>query len=458
MLSNLLLADTFAGIDVEMWPLHLWTIGTGIVGNAACAVIGCYLVLRRMSLLGDAISHSILAAIGAVFLLTGSAQFFPIFIGAIVVGVLTGFLTQLFHDLADVPEDTSMGVVFTTLFALGVVIISQFPQHDLDVDCVLYGKLEYVQLKTVDVVMPGSDGKLIYEIPEAFLRLGGVLLLTIAFVFALWKELKIASFDGQLATAMGFNSKFLHYLLMALVAIVTVTSLESVGAIVVIAMLIVPAATAHLLTDRIGRMMVLSVLLSTTATILGYVMAIYVDSTTSGMIAVAAGLQFAIAVFFAPSHGLLGRGYNTLQLRLRIIREDILSRLYRMEESQKPTVREPVTLTRQQCHHLAGGGFLGWLSLVLMHRNGHVVAAGDKHIQLTNVGRAEGRSLLRSHRLWESYISKHFDLDTDHLHEPAHRVEHYIGPKLQDQLAEELDTSSVDPHGKQIPPAESTPK
>lgn len=441
-----LLANGFSGFDFDMLPLHAWTVGTGIVGNAACALIGCYLVLRRMSLLGDAISHSILAAIGMVFLLTGGVHFFSIFVGAVIVGVLTGFLTQLFHNLADVPEDTSMGVVFTTLFALGVVIISQFPQNDLDVNCVLYGKFEFVGLKTIDLL--GHD------VPEAFLRLGGALLLTVVFVFALWKELKIASFDAELATAMGFSSQLIHYLLMALVAVVTVTSLESVGAIVVIAMLIVPAATAHLLTDRIKTMMFLSVLLSTTATILGYLMANYVNSTVSGMVAVAAGLQFAIAVFFAPSHGLLGKGYNNLQLRLRIVREDILSRLYRMEESSSATVREPITLTRRQCHQLAGGGLLGWLSLLVMRRNGQVLPAGDGHIQLTEAGRKQGRSLLRSHRLWESYISKHFDLDADHLHEPAHRVEHYIGPKLQEQIADELDVSEVDPHGKQIPPAE----
>ena len=445
-----IIADTASVFARDMWPLHLWTVGTGIVGNAACALIGCYLVLRRMSLLGDAISHSILAAIGTVFLLTGSAQFIPIFIGAIVVGVLTGFLTQLFQTLADVPEDTSMGVVFTTLFAVGVVIISQFPQHDLDVTCVLYGKFEFVSYTKANVFG--------YEIPEAMLRLGGSLLITLGFVFVLWKELKLASFDSELATAMGFHSGLIHYLLMGLVAVVTVTSLESVGAIVVIAMLIVPAATAHLLTDRIVRMMLLSVLLSTTATILGYLAALYVNSTMSGMIAVVAGAQFAVTVVFAPTHGLLGKGFNNLRLRLRIAREDILSRLYRMEESQTSAAKEPVTLTRTQCRQLAGGGFLGWLSLSAMRRNGQVVPAGDDHIQLTATGRSEGRSLLHSHRLWESYISKHFDLDADHLHEPAHRVEHYIGPKLQEQIEEELDASSVDPHGKQIPPAENASK
>lgn len=178
----------------------------------------------------------------------------------------------------------------------------------------------------------------------------------------------------------------------------------------------------------------------------------------SGMIAVVAGAQFAVTVVFAPTHGLLGKGFNNLRLRLRIAREDILSRLYRMEESQTSAAKEPVTLTRTQCRQLAGGGFLGWLSLSAMRRNGQVVPAGDDHIQLTATGRSEGRSLLRSHRLWESYISKHFDLDADHLHEPAHRVEHYIGPKLQEQIEEELDASSVDPHGKQIPPAENASK
>lgn len=445
---NALLADTWFGVDSATLPIHLWTLVTGIVGNAACAVIGCYLVLRRMSLLGDAISHSILAAIGIVFITTGGARFIPIFIGATLVGVLTGFLTQAFHNLADVPEDTSMGVVFTTLFALGVVIISQFPQHDLDVNCVLFGKFEFVGLKTIEL---GG-----YDVPEAFLRLGGTLLLVLGFVALFWKELKIASFDAELSSAMGFDSRIIHYLLLAVVAVVTVTSLESVGAIVVIAMLIVPAATAHLLTDRIKRMLFLAVVLSTSATIIGYLCANWVNSTVSGMVAVVAGVQFLLAVFLSPHHGLIGRALNNLGLRLRIIREDILSRLYRMEESLRTSrPRETATLTHEQCAQMAGGRALGWLALAMLRRRSHVVPAGDGHIQLTTDGRREGRSLLRAHRLWESYMNEHFELDADHLHEPAHRVEHYIGPKLQERLEESLSETAVDPHGKEIPPAES---
>ena len=222
-------------------------------------------------------------------------------------------------------------------------------------------------------------------------------------------------------------------------------------------MLVVPAATAHLLTDRLKLMMLYSVLLSASATIFGFIAANQINSTVSGMIAVAAGVQFAIAVTFAPSHGVLGKGWNNLRLRLRIVREDILSRLYRMEESQNQS-REPVTLSRAQCNQLAGGNTLAWISLMLMRRHGQLAAAGGDHVQLTDVGRKEGRSLLRSHRLWESYMSKHFELDEDHLHEPAHRVEHYIGPKLQQEIEKELDTSTVDPHGKHIPPAEGSEK
>ena len=252
---------------------------------------------------------------------------------------------------------------------------------------------------------------------------------------------------------MGFSAGKIHYLLLAVVAVVTVTSLESMGAIVAIAMLIVPGATAHLLTDRLRTMLPLSVVVSTLATIAGYVAAVRVNATVSGMVAVAAGVLFAFAVILAPQHGLLGRLANTLRLRLRIAEEDILGRLYRLQETRAAAGRETPTLSRHQCLQIAGGSWIGSLALWHLNRGGHIASAGDRHVQLTDSGRQLGQSILRAHRLWEAYINEHFELQEDHLHEPAHRVEHFIGPTLQDRLQAELaDAAATDPHGQRIPP------
>ena len=141
----------FAASQNNFWATDLQTILVGIVGNSACAILGCFLLLRRMSLLGDAVSHSILAGIAVAFLLTGTTAIVPMFLGALVAGVLAAFLTQALHDVGQVSEDSSMGVVFTSMFAIGVIIISQMGRVHLDTDCILYGRLDTVSLETVQL-------------------------------------------------------------------------------------------------------------------------------------------------------------------------------------------------------------------------------------------------------------------------------------------------------------------
>ncbi|MCH8830843.1 MAG: metal ABC transporter permease, partial [Planctomycetes bacterium] len=231
--------------------IDLWTIVVGIACNASCAILGCFLVLRRMSLLGDAISHSVLAGIAVAFLLAGTTAVVPMFVGAMITGVLTAFLTQTISGQGRVSEDASMGIVFTSLFALGVILISQMGRVHLDTDCVLFGRLDTVSLETTTLWG--------VVFPHALLMLIPVLAVVLLFVSVFWKELKIVSFDPQLATAMGISAAVVHYLLMTMVSAATVAALHSVGAIVVVAMLIVPAATAHLLTDRLLPMVTTAV-------------------------------------------------------------------------------------------------------------------------------------------------------------------------------------------------------
>jgi manganese/zinc/iron transport system permease protein len=435
------------------WPLFLsndaridfWTIAVGVVCNASCAILGCFLVLRRMSLLGDAISHAVLAGIGVAFLLTGQTTIVYMFLGALTVGVLTAFLTQTLHTFGKVPEDSSMGVVFTSLFALGVIIISQVNVH-LDTDCVLFGKLATVSLDAITVFG--------FDFPLAFQTLVPVLGLTFFFTVAFWKELKISSFDPMLATTMGLSAGLVHYLLMGMVATVTVASLEAVGAIVVIAMLIVPAATAHLLTDRLGRMVFYAVLAGACSALFGCLWARRLNTNAAGMMAVVAGLQFTAAVLFSPRYGLISKFFNNFRLALRIVREDIIAKVYRLEEKQADReLHFPVT--SRQCLGFGGGGFLARIAVPVLKRRGEMMPAGPGQYQLTEKGRQSGALLVRSHRLWETYLDEHFDLPADHLHEPAEQIEHYIGPALQDRLSRALDQPDVDPHGRTIPQSKS---
>ena len=308
---------------MEWYSIDTWIVVVGILAAVACALLGNFLVLRKMSMMGDAISHAVLPGLAIAFLITGARSSLTMFIGAAVVGILTAIFTQWVSRFGKVDEGASMGIVFTTLFALGLLLIVQAADHvDLDASCVLYGAIE---LTPLDVVWRPQLFGYNWEVPRAVLVLAPVCAVNLLFVILFFKELRISSFDSELATTMGIHANVMHYLLMTLVAITTVAAFEAVGSIIVIAMLIVPPAAAHLLTDRLDLMVLISVVLAILAAILGHVTAILlpgwlgldprvVDATsTSGMMAVMAGLIFAVVLLCAPRHGMLVKMFRRLE-------------------------------------------------------------------------------------------------------------------------------------------------
>ncbi len=276
-----------------------WIVVTGVLCAVACALPGCFLVLRKMSMMGDAISHAVLPGLAIAFLVTGSRASLPMFLGAAVTGVLTALFTQWVSRFGNVDRGAAMGVVFTTLFAIGLVLIVRAGDHvDLDPSCVLYGAIE-----TSAPIVPT-------ELPRAAIVNGIILLLNLGLIGLFYKELRLSAFDPALADTLGFSSILLHYLLMAMVAVTTVAAFESVGSIIVIAMLIVPAATAQLLTKRLLPMLLVAAAVAATSAAVGHVAALTVprwlgfeDTTTSGMIAVIAGFIFTLAWWFRPREG-----------------------------------------------------------------------------------------------------------------------------------------------------------
>ncbi|MFP4157733.1 MAG: metal ABC transporter permease [Opitutales bacterium] len=302
------------------YSIDTWIVIIGMLAAGACALLGNFLVLRKMSMMGDAISHAVLPGLAIAFLVTGARSSLTMFAGAAIVGVLTAVFTQWISRFGNVDRGASMGIVFTTLFALGLLLIVQAADRvDLDPGCVLYGAIE---LTPLDVVWRPAVLGTVLEVPRAALVLAGVLLVNLLFVLFCFKELRISSFDPELATTMGIHADLMHYLLMTLVAVTTVAAFEAVGSIIVIAMLIVPAAAAHLLTDRLWMMILLSFLLALLSAVLGHLSALAVpgwlgfeSTSTSGMMAVMAGVIFTAALFLAPQHGLLVKWLRQLYPR-----------------------------------------------------------------------------------------------------------------------------------------------
>jgi manganese/zinc/iron transport system permease protein len=415
-----------------------WIVLTAAATNAACAVVGCFLVLRRMSLMGDALSHAVLPGLAVAFIWSGSYGIGPLLIGAVIAGLLSTFLTQTLHQYASVPSDASMGVVFTSLFALGVVLIKKYIHGvHFDMRCVYEGLLELTPWSRWDVLG--------YELPRAAVMAVGMLIVNAAIIALLWKEFKLSSFDPALATTMGFSAGVMHYLLMGLVAVTAVASFEAVGSILVVAMLVAPPATAHLLVDRLGPMVVLSAIVGALAAVLGYVLGVWIDTNYAGMMTVSASGLYGLAVLFSPRYGIVSAGVRNMQTALRVVREDLLAMLYRLEE-----LRAPRRLATAEAQQAVGGGLLARWGLRGLVRDGRVTSAGNQ-LELTTHGRDDAKQLVRSHRLWESYLVQYLGLPLDHVHEPAHRVEHFIGPELREELQHKLDETDVDPHGREIP-------
>ena len=295
--------------------LDTWTVVIAGLSAVAAALPGCFLVLRRMSMMGDAISHAILPGIAMGFLLTHTRITVVMFIGAACAGLLTAAFTQCVSKYGKVDRGAAMGIVFTTLFAIGLILIRQSAQHvELDPACVIYGALEY---SVIDTWQIGGS-----EIPRAVVSIGSVMCINIILIIFLYKELAVSSFDPALADTLGISSGLMHYVLMIMVAVTTVAAFEALGSIIVIAMLIVPPATALLLTRRLSFMLILSAGIGMLSAFLGHLGAVamppvlgFQPTVSSGMMAVAAGVLFVCAWFFSPSQGLLIRlGENRRQL------------------------------------------------------------------------------------------------------------------------------------------------
>src|SRR5690554_1372177 len=265
----------------------LWIILTGSLIAISCGLLGAYLVLRKMAMVGDAISHAVLPGIVLAYLFTDSREALPMLIGAAALGVLTTVIIELFYQKARLQSDASIGITFTWLFAIGIILISVFAdQVDLDQDCVLYGEIAYVPLD----LWIGNDGTSFG--PRSLWISGGLLITVLLFIWISYKALFITTFHPAYAQSLGIAVGFWHYALMSAVSLSTVVSFESVGAILVVAFLIVPPASAYLLTNKLKTMLWITALLATISAIGGYFLAVWVNGSIAGAMASVTGIIF----------------------------------------------------------------------------------------------------------------------------------------------------------------------
>jgi len=266
-----------------------WILLVSSLAAVNCTLVGTYLVLRKVTMMADAITHAVLPGIVLAFLFTGSKSSLVMLLGAGSTGVLASLLVAFLHHKVKLQSDASIGINFTWLFALGIVLISLFSRKvDLDPDCVLYGEVAYVPLN----VWQTSSGLNLG--PQAVYMLGFVLLLNLTFILLNYKELAVTTFDPGFASVIGIRTNIWHYLLMAATSFTAVASFEVAGAILVVALFVVPASIAYLLTQRLSKLLILGCGIGILIAIMGYVLAIWVDGSISGAMVTVAGFLFLV--------------------------------------------------------------------------------------------------------------------------------------------------------------------
>ncbi len=277
-----------------------WIILTSSLVGLSCGMIGVLLILRRMAMMADAISHTVLLGIVVAFLLTRELSGFHMLIGSVAAGLLTAVLVQWFHARG-VQQEASIGIVFTSMFALGVVLIAtKVGNAHLDVKHALMGEITFIPWETVELPVIGA-------LPEAVVLLTAVLVAVAAVILLFFKEWKLTSFDPALAASLGLPVMLMHYVFMSLVSVTTVASFDAVGAILVVAMLITPASAAYLWTDRLSVMMGLSGAFGVVSAIAGYYLAVWLDTSISGSMAFATGVLFLASFLLSPKHGMVSK-------------------------------------------------------------------------------------------------------------------------------------------------------
>ncbi|MBN1874308.1 MAG: metal ABC transporter permease [Anaerolineae bacterium] len=337
----------------------------------ACSLVGVFLVLRRMAMMSDAISHTVLLGIVVTFFLVQDLGSPLLIIGAAATGVLTISLVELLNKTRLVKEDAAIGLVFPALFSIAVILISRFATNvHLDSDSVLLGELAFAPFDRFELF--GTD-----LAPKALVMMSVILLINVLFIVLFYKELKLATFDTGLAATLGFAPGLIHYGLMSLVSITAVGAFDAVGSILVVAMMIGPAAAAYLLTDHLPRMLGLSALIGVLSAVSGYWLAHWLDASIAGSMATMVGVVFLATFLFAPERGMIAVARRRARQKWEFAQRMLVIHLLNHENTPEAETESRV----EHMHHhmrwepdfassvIARGVQADWI----IRQNGHVV-------------------------------------------------------------------------------------
>lgn len=348
-----------------------------VIVAVACALPGVFLVLRKMAMMSDAITHTILLGIVAAFFIVHSFSSPLLIIGAALVGVLTVYLVELVYSTKLVSEDSAIGIVFPLLFSIAIIIISKYAGSiHLDIDTVLLGELAFAPFNRLEIFGVDIGARAIYTMAT-------VLVLNVIFLIIFFKELKLVTFDKGLASALGFSPVIVHYALMSSVSVTAVTAFEAVGSILVIAFMIGPPVTAYLLTDNLKKMIILSGFIGMINGVIGYQFAALVDVSISGSMALMTGVTFFIVFIVAPERGLFVIAMRRKMQKKDFAEKSMLFHIYNHESSDDEKIENGYRTIHN--HLYWKKDFINKIMEQLKNK-GHVIIKDDT-LKLTENGR-----------------------------------------------------------------------
>jgi manganese/iron transport system permease protein len=411
-------------IVMEPWS-HAYFVKAALGGSIiaiACAVLGCYIVLRRMAFIGDAMSHALLPGVGIGYLVMnalvpGGFTSGGLLLGALIAAVLTSLSISALSQIDRVAEDTAIGIVYTGLFAFGVVILTRFQQYiNIDLNHFFQGDIYGVSWEDMWLS-----------------AIVGVIVLGIIIVF--YRYFTIVSFDTTMAASLGFPTRLIHTVLTGMIALVCVAGISMVGVIMIVGLLITPAALAYLFTDRLPRMMVIAACMGVLSVISGLYFSEWVNASGGGAIMFMGFLLFLGGLCIAPRYGLLAGWRRRRALVPQRDIEDCLKAGYEQQSSAQ--LEMGPDRTRKA---------LRWL---LRERLVDSVTV-DGMVMLTEKGRHEAAHIERSHQLWEGHLVQK-GMPPEQAHRAAEELEHLHDRSVLDQFDNELNHPDQDAHGVAIP-------
>lgn len=415
-------------------PAVRYALAGSVLLGISCGILGSFVVVRRLALMGDTLSHAVLPGVVLGFLWNRTKDPLAIFIGATLAGLAGTMTVSFITRTTRLKEDAALGMVLAGYFAIGASLLTMTQRlptgtqsgiHDF-----LFGQAA--------------------AIGPADLRLMGVVTaLAVILVAVFYKEFLVSSFDPAFASLTGIPARLVHHTLMLLLAFAVVISLQAAGVVLVSAMLIIPAATAYLLTERFSRMVTLAAFIGVFSGMTGAFLSYLGNNLPTGpLMVMASGTFFFTAFLAAPRHGLAVRAWRQFARSRRTERENTLKAVYHVLENgdfkdESVTVdqlaeqlREPIQQASARARALARTRFATLL---------------DGTVRLTPLGWQTAASIVRNHRLWELYLTEAVELAPDHVHDNAEKIEHILDESTVRSLERRFRHATVDPHGRAIP-------